>query len=560
MGALPYLFRGGYIGGIVRDFLSEERIEGALFFADDAMIDGIPEDIRMVSDADGVWGDYVYVAFQDTANIEVVITALEHSTATLDVTLAPGDSIWFEVRLFAPSLVIETDSIGVELDSAGAANIPVTVWNEGEGALDWSVESGTASEASFKPGSVRQTINIGQITGDDRIEGVAFDGERFYFSGANGADSSMIYIVSREGELLDTFAQAAHSRYGMKDLDWDGELLWGTGDSLIYGFETDGTLQRRWRAPFSPATYIACDPLNQTIWFGSIDRDIRCFDRDGNDLNVTLSRMGLRIYGLAWYDDDPDGYRLYVLTDPGGDALPSIYKMNVATNDTIKVADLEVHVKATGVGGAFICTDYDYYGAGVFAYTINIPSASGGDQMEVRQLQPNNEWLTVQPAGGTIEAGRRAEIRVFVQTCAEDGSWGFDRGEYDGIIEFTHNSAGGRTVIPVHLTVREMNDVPEIEQSIPSGIDLISAYPQPFNSTLTIAYRLDAPGLVSLTLTDLTGREVLGRTGVAPVSGEFQRAGEHRVSFNAASLPSGVYVARLSSVGRVVAMKVVCLK
>jgi len=60
-----------------------------------------------------------------------------------------------------------------------------------------------------------------------------FVNNRFYIA-ANLAVTATTYSFSiATAALLDSFPQPGHSRYGIKDLDWDGELLWGSGEDTF---------------------------------------------------------------------------------------------------------------------------------------------------------------------------------------------------------------------------------------------------------------------------------------------------------------------------------------
>lgn len=72
-----------------------------------------------------------------------------------------------------------------------------------------------------------------------------------------------------------------------------------------------------------------------------------------------------------------------------------------------------------------------------------------------------------------------------------------------------------------------------------------SSYPNPFNPTTTISYHLVESSYVSLTIYDLLGRIV------ALLTDGWQSAGQHEVIWNAAGLPSGIYIYRLETEGRV---------
>ncbi|MGB3016957.1 MAG: T9SS type A sorting domain-containing protein [Ignavibacteria bacterium] len=71
--------------------------------------------------------------------------------------------------------------------------------------------------------------------------------------------------------------------------------------------------------------------------------------------------------------------------------------------------------------------------------------------------------------------------------------------------------------------------------SLPSGFRLYQNYPNPFNPRTTIEYELDFSGDVLLKISDTQGKEV--RTLVD----SRQQSGKHKVEFDAAGLPSGIY-------------------
>jgi hypothetical protein len=66
-------------------------------------------------------------------------------------------------------------------------------------------------------------------------------------------------------------------------------------------------------------------------------------------------------------------------------------------------------------------------------------------------------------------------------------------------------------------------------------------YPNPFNPTTTIAYNLEKVSRVRLQVFDMLGRQT------ATLVDEYQTAGEHETTFNASSIPSGVYYYTLNT-------------
>ena len=88
----------------------------------------------------------------------------------------------------------------------------------------------------------------------------------------------------------------------------------------------------------------------------------------------------------------------------------------------------------------------------------------------------------------------------------------------------------------------------------PDSFVLNQNYPNPFNPTTILSYTLKAPAFVKLSVYNLVGQEV------QVVVDEYQNAGSYEYTFDAASLPTGVYLYKLqvgesSSVKRMTLVK-----
>ncbi|MGE5430017.1 MAG: two-component regulator propeller domain-containing protein [Syntrophomonadaceae bacterium] len=79
-------------------------------------------------------------------------------------------------------------------------------------------------------------------------------------------------------------------------------------------------------------------------------------------------------------------------------------------------------------------------------------------------------------------------------------------------------------------------------------------YPNPFNPATTISYYLPHATEISLKLFDILGREA------AILEEGFRQAGNHKVRFNASSLPSGVYIYRLKAGDFIASKKLLLIK
>ena len=94
----------------------------------------------------------------------------------------------------------------------------------------------------------------------------------------------------------------------------------------------------------------------------------------------------------------------------------------------------------------------------------------------------------------------------------------------------------------VFLPVFEAVVITATEETPPLSTTTLSGnYPNPFSAASEIHFHLSAPGPVTLDVYDLLGRRVA--TLVSGVLGP----GDHRVRFEAGTLPNGLYVYRLKT-------------
>jgi len=100
----------------------------------------------------------------------------------------------------------------------------------------------------------------------------------------------------------------------------------------------------------------------------------------------------------------------------------------------------------------------------------------------------------------------------------------------------------------------ETNTPVELQQVVPEAFTLHAAYPNPFNPTTEIRFDLPEATQVRLTVYDALGREV-----ERLLDGPMQAA-THTVTFDAADLPSGVYLYRLEAGAFVQTRRMVLMK
>jgi len=93
-----------------------------------------------------------------------------------------------------------------------------------------------------------------------------------------------------------------------------------------------------------------------------------------------------------------------------------------------------------------------------------------------------------------------------------------------------------------------------VSVGVPTKYDLSQNYPNPFNPTTKINYDLAKDGFVKINIYDMTGRLI------STLVETKQTAGYYTVSFNAASLSSGMYFYRIESESFIMTKKMVLIK
>jgi hypothetical protein len=94
----------------------------------------------------------------------------------------------------------------------------------------------------------------------------------------------------------------------------------------------------------------------------------------------------------------------------------------------------------------------------------------------------------------------------------------------------------------------------EDSEFIANQFEYINVYPNPFNPTTTIDYRLSLPCEVNLTIFDITGRKI------AKLVDGFQSAGTHSITFGGTDLASGIYFAKLYTTNYTNVIKLLLIK
>ncbi len=170
-----------------------------------------------------------------------------------------------------------------------------------------------------------------------------------------------------------------------------------------------------------------------------------------------------------------------------------------------------------------------------------------------------------------VTASEKNNDYFAIEQSRDQATW-MDIGHVDGAgttptgnnYSFTDENLVAGTTYYYRLTSVDIdgtrNDYEQIVSATPYGPEAVSDYslsqnyPNPFNPTTTFNYTLKEAGMVTIKVFDITGREV------ATLVSESQSVGKYSVTFDATSLPSGIYIYRLQANDFTATHKMVLMK
>lgn len=97
------------------------------------------------------------------------------------------------------------------------------------------------------------------------------------------------------------------------------------------------------------------------------------------------------------------------------------------------------------------------------------------------------------------------------------------------------------------ISVQASGAIPKVNggepNSIPEIFGLAQNYPNPFNPSTNLQFELPEQAQVSLVVFNITGQKV------STLVDQHLNAGFHTYTFDASSLPSGMYIAQMEAIG-----------
>jgi hypothetical protein len=577
-------FRVGSLTGWVYDAFSGASIPGAKIYTTYGFFSET-DDRGMFTIAD--------ILVDTNYTIRATKEFYNDSTITEQV-ITENENTYIEFGLLHPefSPAVEFENFLMTRDSIATTNFAIT--NTGNGQLrfnsmygyDLGDEEGIGRndpslpyrDDSDEAWDLLFMANLGDSLDNNKIQAVVYVEDHWVVAGGHtGEESNYFYLFDKEGREIDRQIQPIGSNYGFRDMEYYDGFIWAVdgSDPIVYQIMPEnGDTVRTWPAVArrlrSPRT-ITVDPINQRFYLSAVTDNISEFEFSGDSLVETRTipcfdprdDQSIRKYGLAWFRDDPDQSHLYVISTnevppDTSKADISIYKINVETGQVRFLTDLAGLFPAAA-GGRCGMSITPKWNNRVWALATIIEQGVN-DYFSVLELAPNSSWITYSPKGDTLEAGDATDVEMAINTTA------LDTGQYQIMIDYTHNANPGQFRIPINLHVVDSlppppppppdTDTVAVSDPLaqPLKFDLYAASPNPFNQTTTIRFDLDQAALTRMRIFTLEGRQVMSL-----VDGRM-KAGKYVTSFDASRLTSGAYICRLESGDKRAVQKLLLLK
>jgi len=277
---------------------------------------------------------------------------------------------------------------------------------------------------------------------------------------------------------------------------------------------------------------------------GNIEGRARIYtNSDGNFTADTANTLpaprasGDRGGTFSWFDLDGDADLDYFIAGqyfvPGGNGLVEA-QMHVYRNDVLELNEaptIPTGLEATLLSENSVLLSWlpatdDHTPSPAITYDLVI--VRNGTHVPINKGNGSNSILTRLPEPGNISA-----VTEWVLTGLQIGIYEWRLRAVDAAYTGSDIAAG-----QFNIGVSSIDDSDNI---IPVEYSLEQNYPNPFNPVTTINFSIPNEDLVTIKIYNTIGEEI------ETLINEMKQAGNYNVSFNASSLPSGIYFYRLQA-------------
>ncbi len=368
--------------------------------------------------------------------------------------------------------------------------------------------------------------------------------------------------VETENPYFLTYGAAIAGSYLISTHERDGIVIWGLrrGGQLmrLADLEISNNAKARSIVISGDYAYIACSsPLGIVVV--SIEDpehpvEVNFFEDFSASLNNRLSIVGSFLY-IA---DTDEGIKIFSIEDPERPVLTGSINTPgfaydvavkeglayVADRDDITIYDVSRAMGAWYLGLSDESHDFGEVSLDCIAeWELTIHNSSALER-EITDIIIDNEVFTCSFDTSFILSEASDTTLIVLFTPVIDTT-------YTGILEVV----SGDHSLQVLLSGQGIRiDAVAEEPEVAYDFELQGAYPNPFNSTTSIRYTLDRNAHVTLSIYDLSGREVV------KLVDNYLSSGPQEVRLDGKALTSGIYLLRLAVGNQRDEIKIICIK
>jgi len=481
-GAEPFMLvpvDGAFVEGFGRVFgqsvdpMAEVPVAGV-----EVVLNGFPNNPFVVTTDENGQIDMSHVP---SWHYKATITHPDYRTVVSDsIFLAPEEEFELDMVMRYATAIVSPSEVAVSLPANHETTETVTVQNRGSARLHYDVDLSFPGIDDLEYLNLTETIPIEEILHDTRIQGVEVIGNELYVTGGNsGAGTGKVYVINKDHELVRQFDQFAEGIFGLRDITWDGETLWGIDQGIVFQFTPEGELIQQWESPLQSGRDIAWDFERGHLWIGDVTTDFYSIDSDGNVI-AQIRRLGTRSYGLSCFPNDPDGARLYLFSnDPEHPHI--LRKYNPDTGEMITIADLDAGTALAG-GTSFSGT-WSPLTMQFVALLKGGRDGSGNDEIGFFHISSRQDWISVSPMEGTVLAGSSADLEITLSSNEFPEVW------INAEIIIHHDGRGGDVTIPISFLIRAEGEEASQNLNVNSGWSIVSLAVDPADRDVRSIFR-----------------------------------------------------------------------
>ncbi|HHE46873.1 MAG TPA: T9SS type A sorting domain-containing protein [Bacteroidetes bacterium] len=465
--------------------------------------------VRIYADGFAVWTDVgIEINEDEVTEIEAILTGtgVQVSPATVNTVLAPDDTLNVQFNVLNPDE--ETYEVDVLLQPAGGT--------------DWDADL---------------QITLSDILGTIEARGVAVVESTVVVCGSRPGEGHMVWRLAMDGELIDSLAQPERFTEGALDLatTGDGHIIAGSGD-MLFTLDADWNIIDSLQTSVDNIHCVAFDEEHGLYYLSGPGLEMYAVDLLGNTTDTY--ELPITPTGLAFNPDDRYGPAVYSL-ELAGAGLAQLSRINLETGEVSTIVDL-------APDGFDIASAIDIEGESAKPFQrVVVLQLGSGVRLFNRDVQHRaydvTDTFTLPPGGADVSFSLYGP-RLIPGSIVE--------------MELVFDDRDGLWSRTVPITIEPINYVVggDDENALPSENELLPPYPNPFNATVQIGYRLAEPAEVKLAVFNVLGREI------AVLDQGRKAAGTYRVAWDARDMATGVYVAVLRANGERVATKMLLVR